>query len=436
MGKRTTREELLRSAGAVLDALEVGVVALDGRSRPVVLNRKAQELLRCQPNGSSLPRPVLDLGDQVWRFNASRTREVALGESMLRLHATPLEDCVLVQVHDVSLLRHLQQAHRDLVTAMSDALLEQVEGPALLMEALASVDDPRLATRWLGRLRGNLAELARLVGHPQEQPNSPPSPSPAGSSDAHYKQPTQPAIATRYGPDLDRRLTLLLVEPVGVVADAMTVGLSNAGFDTIVTAKPQAALEVVKVAEPDCVVVDLGHGDATTAAATRRLRQATLVPMVLLTDRDAEPPLSPETPSTPATIVLQRPVRLHQLITAAKQALTRAGAALDEDASGIVKAGDVSLDTRAHIVWVRGQRVALSPKERQLLHVLLLHPGRVLSSERLIELAWGGNANGSTLSHYLGRLRGKIERDPSHPQCIITLKGIGVRFEVPDPAGR
>jgi two-component system response regulator RegX3 len=431
VGKQTTREEL-RSAAAVLDALEVGVVALDGRSRPVVLNRKAQDLLGCQPAESSLPRPVLDLGDQVWRSNTSRSREIALGELMLRLHATPLQGCVLIQVHDVTLLRHLQQAHRDLVAAMSDALLERVEGPALLMEALAWVDDPGVTTQWLGHLRGNLAELARLVSRPSAQPSGPLSPSLAASSDLRREQPTPPATATWYGRDLDGRPTLLLVEPISAVAAALTVGLSNAGLNTVVAASAQAALEVLKVAEPDCVVVDLGHGDAIAAAAAQRLRRATLVPMVVLTGRDAEPPLSPETtPAAPATIVVQRPMRLHELIAAAKQALSKAGTDPFEGADGIVKAGDVSLDTHAHTVWVRGQRVAFSPKERQLLRTLLLHPGRVLSSERLIELAWGDNTTAATLSTYLGRLRGKIERDPSHPQYIRTVRGIGFRFEVP-----
>jgi len=159
-------EQQLRGAAALLDALDLGVVALDGRSKPITLNRTAQDLLACPPDGSTLPLALLDLADEAWRRDTACTRELVLGQSVLRLHASRLEDSVLVQVHDVSLLRHLQQAHRLLVDAVADSLLERVEGPALLVEALASVDDPVLATRWLRRLRGEVADLARLVGDP------------------------------------------------------------------------------------------------------------------------------------------------------------------------------------------------------------------------------------------------------------------------------
>jgi len=238
----------------------------------------------------------------------------------------------------------------------------------------------------------------------------------------------------RPDPDTDGHpATLLLVEPIGGIADAMTVALSNAGFETVVTPDPRAALEVVKVAEPDCVIVDVGPG-AAAAAAARRLREATLAPMVLLTGRGVDPTSSSVgEPSRPTTI-LRRPLRLHELVTKIRQALAAGHSdASGEGLDGLLEAGDVILDTRAHTVWVRGERIPMSPRERQLLRVLLLHPGRVLSYGRLLELAWGSDANGSSLSVYLRRLRRKVERDPSNPRHIITLKGIGVRFEVSSP---
>src|SRR6266516_6166902 len=132
---------------------------------------------------------------------------------------------------------HLQQANRRLVAAMSDRLLERVEGPALLVEALASVEDPVLAAQWLRRIRGDVAELARLVGDPQQGMDTEQTPQPlAAKPDAEPDGP---------------RPTLLLVGPVGIVAESMTIALSNAGFETVVTPDPAAALEVVKVAEPD-----------------------------------------------------------------------------------------------------------------------------------------------------------------------------------------
>lgn len=418
MAKRTMAQQL-RSAVALLDTLDIGVLALDSRSKLVALNKKARDLLACGPDGSGLPRTVLDLVDDAWRCDTGCTVELVFRRSVLRLHASRLEGNILVQVHEVSLLRHLQQANRRLVAAMSDRLLERVEGPALLVEALASVEDPVLAAQWLRRIRGDVAELARLVGDPQQGMDTEQTPQPlAAKPDAEPDGP---------------RPTLLLVGPVGIVAESMTIALSNAGFDTVVTPDPEAALEVVKVAEPDCMLVDIGKPDATAAAA-RQLRESSLVPMVVLTGADNEPSLPLEVGGDPATIVLRRPVRLRELVAKIGQALATQADSREQGSDGVLEGGDITLDTDAHTVWVRGQRTPMSKRERQLLRVLLQNPGRVLSHERLLELAWGSGGNLVTLAGYLRRLRRKIERDPSQPEHVITVRGIGVRFEARAPS--
>jgi two-component system, OmpR family, response regulator RegX3 len=102
---------------------------------------------------------------------------------------------------------------------------------------------------------------------------------------------------------------------------------------------------------------------------------------------------------------------------------------VEQGSDGVLEGGEVILDTDAHAVWVRGQRTPMSERERQLLRVLLQNPGRALSHERLLGLAWGTGGNLVTLTDYLRRLRRKIERDPSRPEQIITVRGFGVRFE-------
>ena len=104
-----------------------------------------------------------------------------------------------------------------------------------------------------------------------------------------------------------------------------------------------------------------------------------------------------------------------------------------ESDDGSLEVGDVSLDVDQHIVNVRGEEVNLPLKEFELLHLLLANAGRVLPRETLIDRIWGHDYVGDTktLDVHIKRLRSKIESDPGHPTRIVTIRGLGYKYEKP-----
>ncbi len=106
---------------------------------------------------------------------------------------------------------------------------------------------------------------------------------------------------------------------------------------------------------------------------------------------------------------------------------TRANVAADE----VLEVGDVRMDRASHEVFVRGERVSLPLKEYELLSLLLENAGRVLARDTLIDRAWGHDYVGDTktLDVHIKRLRGKVEDNPSQPVRIVTVRGVGYKFE-------
>jgi two-component system response regulator RegX3 len=131
---------------------------------------------------------------------------------------------------------------------------------------------------------------------------------------------------------------------------------------------------------------------------------------------------------------ITKPYRLRELVARMRAVLRRApldrAGELTEDALVV---GDVQLDPDQHEVLIRGERVSLPLKEFELLHILLANAGRVLPRETLIDRVWGNDYVGDTktLDVHIKRLRAKIEDDPGTPQKIVTIRGLGYKYERP-----
>ena len=129
-----------------------------------------------------------------------------------------------------------------------------------------------------------------------------------------------------------------------------------------------------------------------------------------------------------------KPYRLRELVARMRAVLRRAPLdKVGELAEGALGVGDVQLDPDQHEVRIRGEAVALPLKEFELLHILLANAGRVLPRETLIDRVWGNDYVGDTktLDVHIKRLRAKIEDDPGNPQKIVTIRGLGYKYERP-----
>jgi two-component system, OmpR family, response regulator RegX3 len=184
--------------------------------------------------------------------------------------------------------------------------------------------------------------------------------------------------------------------------------------------------------KPDAIVLHSPQGSLTAADAYAKVRAVTETPVVLLVGGN-------ETLATELTggsghdvLVLRRPLRFQELVHALHTLISQADPA-SALGSEVLAVGDVILDERAHAVRVRGEPIEMPGREFELLRVLLGHAGQAISRERLIELIWGTDfATGRRNLHtHLKRLRHRIERDPTSPEYIITIRGFGYRFAAP-----
>jgi two-component system response regulator RegX3 len=195
------------------------------------------------------------------------------------------------------------------------------------------------------------------------------------------------------------------------------------------------ALERFDAARPSLVLLDVMLPRMSGVDVCRELRaRGTRIPIVMVTARNAE---------IDAVVGLEvgaddyvtKPFRLRELIARVRAHLRRVPASDEEDLHGadVLEIGDVRLDVGRHEVTVRGDAVALPLKEFELLELLLANAGRVLTRDVLIDRIWGPNYYGDTktLDVHVKRLRSKVEPDPGHPERIVTVRGVGYRYERP-----
>ena len=229
--------------------------------------------------------------------------------------------------------------------------------------------------------------------------------------------------------------TILVVDDEQSYRDALAVALRREGFLVEVAADGMEALERFEASRPALVLLDVMLPRMSGVDVCRELRaRGTRVPIVMVTARNAE---------IDAVVGLEvgaddyvtKPFRLRELIARVRAHLRRAPAAEDEEIvhADILEIGDVRLDVGRHEVTVRGEPVALPLKEFELLELLLANAGRVLTRDVLIDRIWGPNYYGDTktLDVHVKRLRSKVEPDPGRPERIVTVRGVGYRYERP-----
>ncbi|MFM8304405.1 MAG: response regulator [Actinomycetota bacterium] len=230
-------------------------------------------------------------------------------------------------------------------------------------------------------------------------------------------------------------LTILVVEDEEAYRDALSVALEREGFRVETAADGPEAIERFDASKPALVLLDVMLPRMSGVDVCRELRARSQVPIIMVTARNAE---------IDAVVGLEvgaddyvtKPFRLRELVARVRAALRRAPRTGADAAGGTgsaeqIEIGDVRVDVARHEVLVRGTLVALPLKEFELLELLMLHAGRVLTRDVLIDRIWGPNYFGDTktLDVHVKRLRSKIEDDPAHPTHIVTIRGVGYRYE-------
>ena len=229
--------------------------------------------------------------------------------------------------------------------------------------------------------------------------------------------------------------TVLVVEDEDSFIDALTVGLAREGFRVQVARDGAQALDLFDAVRPDIVLLDVMLPKVSGIDVCRAIRAKSKVPIIMVTAKASEIDTVVGL-EVGADDYVSKPYRLRELVARMRAVLRRSPdlVAIDDSADGeVLEVGDVTLDPSRHEVVIRGDEVSLPLKEFELLHLLLENAGRVLSRDLLIDRVWGHDYVGDTktLDVHVKRLRGKIEDDPGQPTRIVTIRGLGYKYERP-----
>ncbi|QIK71712.1 response regulator transcription factor [Propioniciclava coleopterorum] len=221
---------------------------------------------------------------------------------------------------------------------------------------------------------------------------------------------------------------VLIVEDEESYRDALGFMLEREGFEVLLAADGAEGLAQFERHGADIVLLDLMMPGLSGTEVCRRLRQRSTVPIIMVTARDAEIDKVVGL-ELGADDYVTKPFSHRELIARVRAVLRRGQDV--ELLPDVIEAGGVRMDVERHEVWVGGESVRLALKEFELLEMLLRNAGRVMTRGQLIDRIWGADYVGDTktLDVHVKRLRGKIEADPAHPRLLLTVRGLGYKFE-------
>ena len=222
---------------------------------------------------------------------------------------------------------------------------------------------------------------------------------------------------------------ILVVEDEESFSDPLSYLLRKEGYEVAVAGTGTAALEDFDRNGADLVLLDLMLPGTPGTEVCRQLRARSSVPVIMLTAKDGEIDKVVGL-ELGADDYVTKPYSSRELV-ARVRAVLRRRAEPEELVPATVEAGPVRMDVERHVVTVSGEAVSLPLKEFELLEMLLRNAGRVLTRGQLIDRVWGSDYVGDTktLDVHVKRLRGKIEADPSTPKHLVTVRGLGYKYE-------
>jgi len=228
------------------------------------------------------------------------------------------------------------------------------------------------------------------------------------------------------------RARILVVDDEEAVQKLLKFPLQKEGYEVVIAGDGVEALETFAREHFDLVVLDIMMPRLDGMEVCRRLRAVSTVPIIMLTARSEEFDKVLGLEIGADDYITKDRLSLREFRSRVRAQLRRAEMArfTREQSRDLISVGDLEVDALKRTVTVRGERVALTYIEFELLKVLVSHPGRVYSRQLLLQLAWGDSdyRDERTIDVHIRHLREKIEADPRNPEYIFTVRNIGYRF--------
>jgi len=222
---------------------------------------------------------------------------------------------------------------------------------------------------------------------------------------------------------------ILIVEDEPALSEPLAFLLEREGYEPTIVADGPAALAEFDRNGTDLVLLDLMLPGLSGTEVCRELRSRSSVPIIMVTAKDSEIDIVVGL-ELGADDYVTKPYSTRELL-ARIRAILRRRVEDDDEREAMLEAGTVRMDIERHTVMVEGRETPMPLKEFELLEVLLRNSGRVLTRGQLIDRVWGADYYGDTktLDVHIKRIRSRIEKSPSEPTMLVTVRGLGYRFE-------
>jgi two-component system, OmpR family, KDP operon response regulator KdpE len=226
--------------------------------------------------------------------------------------------------------------------------------------------------------------------------------------------------------------TILVVDDEPQIRRVLRMTLSSNGYDVIEANNGQEAVEMVVRESPDLILLDVNMPGMTGLEACRKIRISFDIPIIMVTVRSSEQDKILALDSGADDYVV-KPFAIGELLARIRAALRRSSS---EEPLPKIESPELGIDLEKRILDVRGQRIHVSPKEFEVLRLLVLQGGKPLTHKRILQTVWGPDHAEETenLRVVINQLRKKIEKDPAHPRYILTEPWLGYRFQLPTMA--
>ncbi len=223
---------------------------------------------------------------------------------------------------------------------------------------------------------------------------------------------------------------ILLVEDEVALSEPLAFLLGREGYDIEVADDGRKALDMFAANVYDLVLLDLMLPEVPGVEVCRQIRITSQTPIIMLTAKDTEVDIVVGL-ELGADDYVTKPYSTRELLARIKAVTRRRGDAPVESESAVLRSGHVALDSERHTLHVNGAATPIPLKEFELLEYLMRNAGRVLTRGQLIDRVWGSDYFGDTktLDVHIKRVRSRIEADPKNPVMLLTVRGLGYRFE-------